>query len=494
MGILSNLEPAPVFKYFEEICNIPHGSGNTDAISTFCANFAIEHGLKYIKDENNNVIIWKDGTQGYENSPSVIIQGHLDMVCEKETGYNINFEKDKIKLCLDNGIISAEGTTLGGDDGIAIAYALAILESDNIPHPPIEAVFTVDEETGMTGAAAIDCSPLKSRIMLNIDSEEEGCLLVSCAGGAAVTAHIPVIRKSVSGIPAVIEITGLKGGHSGVEIDKGRANSNMLMGRTLYSLSQKYKFNIFSISGGLKDNAIPRETYADVIFKNGTVIEDVKKDIEEIDKIYSNEYHSTDAGIKTSITMAKGTHRYAFNDKSTLKVITALVSLPNGIQRMSHDIEGLVQTSLNLGILKTIEIERKHTYEQYSTEVLLNYSVRSSISTEKEEVINRIKCLAEVLKGTISCKGDYPAWEYRKDSPLRRLMTEVFEEQYGRKPVVQAIHAGVECGLFAGKLPGLDCVSYGPDIKNIHTPQESMDVESVRRTWEYTLEILKRLK
>ena len=436
------------------------------------------------------------------------------MVCEKEAGCNINFEKDGIKLHLDNGIISAEGTTLGGDDGIAIAYALAILESDNIPHPPIEAVFTVDEEVGMTGAAALDCSPLKSRIMLNIDSEEEGYLLVSCAGGASVTVHLPVIRKGVSGIPATIKITGLKGGHSGVEIDKGRANSNMLMGRTLYLLSQKYQFNIFSIYGGNKDNAIPRETHATVVFKTGTVIEDVQKDIEEIDKIYSNEYYSTDPGIKTNIEIEEGSNRYAFNNKSTSRIITALVSFPNGIQRMSHDIEGLVQTSLNLGILKITQIDRRYGYKHnsgewyyqmakidqryayvhYSTEVSLNYSVRSSISTEKEEVINRIKCLAEALKCTITCQGDYPAWEYKKDSPLCRLMTEVFEEQYGKKPVVQAIHAGVECGLFAGKLPGLDCVSYGPDTKNIHTPQESMDVESVRRTWEYTLEILKRLK
>ena len=288
----------------------------------------------------------------------------------------------------------------------------------------------------------------------------------------------------------------------------------MLMGRTLYLLSQKYQFNIFSIYGGNKDNAIPRETHATVVFKTGTVIEDVQKDIEEIDKIYSNEYYSTDPGIKTNIEIEEGSNRYAFNNKSTSRIITALVSFPNGIQRMSHDIEGLVQTSLNLGILKITQIDRRYGYKHnsgewyyqmaktdqryayvhYSTEVSLNYSVRSSISTEKEEVINRIKCLAEALKCTITCQGDYPAWEYKKDSPLCRLMTEVFEEQYGKKPVVQAIHAGVECGLFAGKLPGLDCVSYGPDIKNIHTPQESMDVESVRRTWEYTLEILKRLK
>ena len=436
------------------------------------------------------------------------------MVCEKKTGHKIDFEKDGLDLQLKDGIISAKNTTLGGDDGIAIAYALAILESDTIPHPPLEAVFTTDEETGMSGAAALDCSQLKSRTMLNIDSEEEGFLLVSCAGGATAVVEIPVKIKGISGIAVSINITGLKGGHSGVEIDKGRANANTLMGRILVELSKNVTYHLSSFCGGRKDNAIPRETHATVVFKTGTVIEDVQKDIEEIDKIYSNEYYSTDPGIKTNIEIEEGSNRYAFNNKSTSRIITALVSFPNGIQRMSHDIEGLVQTSLNLGILKITQIDRRYGYKHnsgewyyqmakidqryayvhYSTEVSLNYSVRSSISTEKEEVINRIKCLAEALKCTITCQGDYPAWEYKKDSPLCRLMTEVFEEQYGKKPVVQAIHAGVECGLFAGKLPGLDCVSYGPDIKNIHTPQESMDVESVRRTWEYTLEILKRLK
>ena len=494
MGILSDLEPKAVFKYFEKICSIPHGSGNTKQISRFCVSFAKEHGLKYHKDESNNVIIWKDGTKGYENSPAVMIQGHLDMVCEKETGCNIDFEKDGLALQVKDGVISAKGTTLGGDDGIAIAYALAILEADDIPHPPLEAVFTVDEETGMGGAAALGCSRLKSRIMLNIDSEEEGYLLVSCAGGATANINLPLKRKSMSGIRAEINITGLKGGHSGVEIDKGRANSNMLMGRTLYLLSQKFGFNIYKIYGGLKDNAIPRETFASIFLRKDTDIKEFKNYLEEINSIYSNEYHSTDDGIKINCEVYDKPDEWTvFNDKSTSKIISLLVNLPNGIQRMSHDIEGLVQTSLNLGVMDIIYGESSYPHE-VSTELKCRCSLRSSISTEKEEMANRIKCLAETLGGTVTLTGEYPAWEYRKDSPLRDTMTEVFKEQYGKEPVIQAIHAGVECGLFAGKLPVLDCVSYGPDIKNIHTPQEAMDIESVRRTWEYTLEILKRLK
>jgi len=485
MGILSDLEPVPVFKYFEEICSIPHGSGNTKTISNFLVSFARGHGLEFIQDSFNNVIIWKDGTKGYENSPSVIIQGHMDMVCEKEAMCNIDFEKDGLELQLADGTISASGTTLGGDDGIAVAYALAILSSSDIPHPPIEAVFTVDEETGMTGAAGLDYSLLKSHTMLNIDSEEEGYLLVSCAGGATVTAHLPVKRENIQGRPFTININGLRGGHSGTGIDKGRANANLLMGRTLYALSKKYSFNIITINGGKKDNAIPREASAEIIFAEETDTRAASLYLNELNSIYLKEYQSADAGINLDF-IEGGSQAGIYNalsSKATSKAIMALINLPNGIQRMSHDIEGLVQTSLNLGILKTC-----------GGEIQYNYSVRSSISSEKEELIDRIECLIKDAGGYISRHGDYPAWEYKKDSPLRQLMAEVFEEQYGRKPVIQAIHAGVECGLFAEGIKGLDCVSYGPDIKNIHTPQECMDIKSVQRTWRYTLAVLKRLQ
>lgn len=487
MKVLSSLEPHKVFEYFEEICSIPHGSSNTKKISDYLVTFAREHDLRYIKDQSNNVIIFKDGTPGYEASAPVMLQGHMDMVCEKDKDCNIDFERDGLELVLNDGIISANGTTLGGDDGIAVAYALAILDSSDIPHPPLEAVFTVDEEIGMLGAAAIDCSPLKSKIMLNLDSEDEGYLLVSCAGGVTAASHIPV-----SFIPAAdktlmsINISGLLGGHSGVEIDKNRANANILFGRILYTLNKKLSFNLVSIEGGLKDNAIVKTAVA-VIAVNESDIQTVKDCVSHMEYLFKHEYVVSDPDIKITAEITDSSSEAAANDImdniSTNRVIAALVNMPYGIQGMSSNIEGLVESSLNLGILKTTD-----------TEVVLSYCVRSSIASRKQEMLDKITSLTELLSGYVTLTGDYPAWEYRQDSPLRDLMKDIFTEQYGREPVIQALHAGVECGLFAGKIPDLDCVSFGPDMKDIHTTNESMDVESVKRTWEYTLEILKRLK
>ena len=487
MKVLSSLEPHKVFEYFEEICSIPHGSSNTKKISDYLVTFAREHDLRYIKDQSNNVIIFKDGTPGYEASAPVMLQGHMDMVCEKDKDCNIDFERDGLELVLNDGIISANGTTLGGDDGIAVAYALAILDSSDIPHPPLEAVFTVDEEIGMLGAAAIDCSPLKSKIMLNLDSEDEGYLLVSCAGGVTAASHIPV-----SFIPAAdktlmsINISGLLGGHSGVEIDKNRAIANILFGRILYTLNKKLSFNLVSIEGGLKDNAIVKTAVA-VIAVNESDIQTVKDCVSHMEYLFKHEYVVSDPDIKVAAEITDSSSEAAANDMmdniSTGRVIAALVNMPYGIQGMSSNIEGLVESSLNLGILKTTD-----------TEVVLSYCVRSSIASRKQEMLDKITSLTELLSGYVTLTGDYPAWEYRQDSPLRDLMKDIFTEQYGREPVIQALHAGVECGLFAGKIPDLDCVSFGPDMKDIHTTNESMDVESVKRTWEYTLEILKRLK
>lgn len=487
MKVLSSLEPHKVFEYFEEICSIPHGSSNTKKISDYLVTFAREHDLRYIKDQSNNVIIFKDGTPGYEASAPVMLQGHMDMVCEKDKDCNIDFERDGLELVLNDGIISANGTTLGGDDGIAVAYALAILDNSDIPHPPLEAVFTVDEEIGMLGAAAIDCSPLKSKIMLNLDSEDEGYLLVSCAGGVTAASHIPV-----SFIPAAdktlmsINISGLLGGHSGVEIDKNRANANILFGRILYTLNKKLSFNLVSIEGGLKDNAIVKTAVA-VIAVNESDIQTVKDCVSHMEYLFKHEYVVSDPDIKITAEITDTSPAATANDMmdniSTGRVIAALVNMPYGIQGMSSNIEGLVESSLNLGILKTTD-----------TEVVLSYCVRSSIASRKQEMLDKITSLTELLSGYVTLTGDYPAWEYRQDSPLRDLMKDIFTEQYGREPVIQALHAGVECGLFAGKIPDLDCVSFGPDMKDIHTTNESMDVESVKRTWEYTLEILKRLK
>lgn len=479
MAVLSEIEPKEVFRYFEEICSIPHGSGNTKQISDYCVRFAQEHGLKYIQDAGNNVVIFKDGTAGYEQSAPVMLQGHLDMVCEKEPDCTIDFEKDGLALRVENGIITADGTTLGGDDGIAVAMGLALLAADDIPHPPLEVVLTVDEEIGMLGAADLDCTPLKSRLMLNIDSEDEGVLLVSCAGGVTATCHLPVSRVEADGTKVILKISGLTGGHSGVEIDKGRANSNQLMGRLLNELSKAVPYSLISVNGGLKDNAIPRETTAEIVAKDAVAVQAVT---DKYNDIFAAEYRSTDPELSVTAAVGGNGQFKALDGESKKRVITALVNLPGGIQRMSADIPGLVQTSLNMGILKTGDAE-----------VCMSYAVRSSVGTEKEELISRIMNLMNILGGTVESAGDYPAWEYKPDSRLRSVMIEVFEAQYGHKPQVAAIHAGLECGLFAGKLPGLDCVSFGPDMKDIHTPKESMDTASVQRTWKYLLGVLKRL-
>lgn len=481
MSVLNGLEPKAVFKYFEEISGIPHGSSDTKRISDYCVDFAKKHDLDYIQDSLNNVIIYKEGSDGYKDISPVIIQGHLDMVCEKENTVDIDFKSDGLELEVDNGFISAKGTTLGGDDGIAVAYALAVLESEDIQHPPLEVVLTVDEEIGMLGAAGIDCTPLKSKRMLNIDSEEEGYLLVSCAGGVTAVCHMDCHWQERTGIHVNLTVSGLLGGHSGVEIDKGRANACKVLGRILYGIKSRVSFDIISVDGGLKDNAIPREASASLLIsKEG--IDIINDYVEEINEILSNEYKNTDKDIKVEVKLNEEKNEKVMTDYLRDNVITALVNLPNGVQKMSSDIEGLVQTSLNLGILKTTE-----------DEVSMSFSVRSSISSEKDELTSVLKCLMESLEGSVTCSGDYPAWEYKKDSELRELMVRIYEEQTGKKPVIQALHAGVECGLFAGKIQELECVSFGPDIVDIHTPAERMNVESVKRTWEFLLEILKRM-
>lgn len=518
-SVLGQLEPAAVFSFFEEICHIPHGSGNTERISSYCESFAKDRGLECRRDEIGNVIIRKDGAVGYEDREPVILQGHMDMVCVAEEGYEIDFEKEGLKLRVDGDIISAEGTSLGGDDGIAVAMALALLDSEMIPHPPLEVVLTVDEEVGMLGAAAIDLSDLKGRRLLNLDSEDEGYLLVSCAGGATVTASLPIHPDADSKpvLTGILQVAGLRGGHSGVEIDKGRANACMLLGRALEHLEitakqAGYRILLGALHGGGKDNAIPDQAQAEFVVsmaqegddaafdlighdaaskeREDSLRERLNRTVEECRRIFRSEYAKTEPDMEVKLTLkeAKGEQGKdikggAVADASCSgKMISMLRLLPNGIQKMSQDIPGLVQTSLNLGILETVE-ERLDA----------SFSVRSSLASEKEEMILRIRRLMYELGGSVSVAGDYPAWEYKQDSPLRDLMRKVFIAQYGKEPVMQSIHAGVECGLFAAKLPQMDGVSFGPDMKDIHSPKETMDVASVKRTWEYLLAVLKEM-
>lgn len=481
MSVLAGLEPQSVFKYFEEICGIPHGSSNTKQISDYLVKFAKERGLRYIQDEKNNVIIFKDGSRGYEKSKPVIIQGHIDMVCEKEKDCDIDFEKEGLRLQCIDGVISAKGTTLGGDDGIAVAYAMAILDSDTIKHPPIEAVFTVDEEIGMLGAEYIDCSPLQGRLMLNIDSEDEGELLVSCAGGATVKCVYECKMEKHEGTAVKICVSGLCGGHSGVEIDKGRANACQIIGRVLYELDGKTDYALKAVNGGMKDNAIPREAEAEIVISEADMAR-LEACVADINNILSHEYSETDGNIHLYVEKETSYDNMAMENESKRRVIAALFNMPCGVQKMSREIEGLVETSLNIGILRTT-----------GKTVSVVTSVRSSVGSEKTELIEKIESLAGVLGGSVSVSGNYPAWEYKKDSYLREVMTDIYMKMTGKSPKIEAIHAGVECGIFAGKLPGLDCVSFGPDIFDIHTTAERMKADSVLRIWNYILKVLEAL-
>lgn len=479
MPVLDHLEPKNVFRFFEALCAIPHGSRNTGSVSDWCVEFARARGLEVHQDSANNVIIIQEAAPGYENAAPIILQGHLDMVCEKASGCTKDMEREGLDLAVDGDFVYAEGTTLGGDDGIAVAMALAILDDPAIPHPRLEVVLTTDEEIGMLGAAALDVAPLQGRQLLNLDSEEEGVFTVSCAGGSLTTCRLPVTREPFHGDALRIQISGLTGGHSGAEIHKGRANADILLGRILRAMAERTELRLVSASGGLKDNAIPTAAEAVVITTDiaaaSTVVEKIARHIQA-------EYRVTEPGLAVAVERTM-TGETPMDRDSTRRALCLLACVPNGVQEMSHDIHGLVQTSLNLGILET------------GGEVLTAaFCVRSSVASQKEMLHDRLRCLTEQLGGTVDIAGDYPAWEYRRDSVLRERMVEVFREQYGREPKVEAIHAGVECGLLCGKLPGLDCVSIGPDLMEIHTPRERMSISSVQRVWAFVLEVLKRSK
>lgn len=480
MAVLTNLQPAGVFHIFEQLCAIPHGSRNTKAVSDFCVQFAQERGLRYIQDESNNVIIFAPATAGMEQAQPVMLQGHLDMVCEKTPDCDIDMQTEGLRLQTDGEWIWADGTTLGGDDGIAVAYALAILDAEDIPHPPLEVVLTVDEEIGMLGAAAIDLSEVKARKVLNIDSEEEGILLASCAGGATASCHIPLMWTIKKGLRVTVKLTGLRGGHSGTEINKGLANSNKLMGRFLNEMDEAFAYALCTVNGGLKDNAIARESAADIVILPER-LEDLCAFAAKQQAVYRAEYAEADPDIAIEITpLTQDTFEIMMGD-CRRSVLSILQQVPNGVQKMSSDIEGLVQTSLNLGIL-TVDFRGMH----------MTFSVRSSVNTEKQELLQQLTDICGRFGGYCEIMGEYPAWEYKQDSRLREIMVDVYTKQYGKPPVVEAIHAGLECGLLCGKLDNLDCISFGPDILEIHTTREKLSVPSVQRTWKFLLGVLKQ--
>ena len=475
---LAGLEPASVFGYFEQLCAIPHGSGNTKMISDYLVNFAKEHGIRYIQDELNNVLLFADGTCGYEDHAPVILQGHMDMVCEKDADCPIDMEREGLDITHDGEYIFANGTTLGGDDGVAVAFALALLADPTIAHPPIEVIITVDEEVGMEGATGVDLSMLKGRTMINLDCENEGVFTVSCAGGARGTITLPLQRRAVYGPCVKLTVEGLQGGHSGVEIHKNLGNANKIMGEFLSRVQKLMPLCITDITGGAKDNAIPRSCQVTLVAM-GSHIERINDVAVQLQEEVRATFDEPEARIYGDDVDALGGN--ALSTQDSAKVSALLCSAPNGVQSWSQDIEGLVQTSLNLGVVRLAD------------ELRMTFAVRSSVNQEKRELLSQLQELAKLFDAQYSEMGDYPAWEFKKDSHLRDTMVRVFERMYGKTPVVEAIHAGLECGILSDKLPGLDCVAIGPDMQDIHTSRERLHIASTRRSWEFLLEILKEL-
>ncbi len=475
---LTGLRPEGVFAYFEKLCSIPHGSGNTKAVSDYLVSFAKEQGIRYIQDELNNILFFQEGTCGYENHPPVILQGHMDMVCEKDADCMIDMASQGLDVTHDGSCVFARGTTLGGDDGIAVAYALALLADRSIPHPPLEIILTVDEETGMEGATGVDLSGLRGRTMINLDSEDEGVFTVSCAGGARGTIHLPAPRRAVYGPCVKLTVEGLRGGHSGVEIHKNRANANMVMGEFLRRVQQIMPVCLSKLTGGAKDNAIPR-TCEVTLVAMGTNLERINGIAAELQAEVRSRYDEPEAVVRGDDVDALGGNALSTQDSS--KLTELLCAVPNGVQAWSQDIPGLVQTSLNLGVARLDE------------ELTLTFAVRSSVNKEKRALLSRLAELAETYGGSYSEMGDYPAWEYKKDSRLRDTMVRIYREMFQKEPEVVAIHAGLECGILSDKLPGLDCVSIGPQMYDIHTSREKLDIASTERTWRFLLEVLKSL-
>ncbi len=481
---LEELIEIPIFKYFYEISQIPRGSGNEKEISDYLVGFAHKRGLEVIQDEALNVIIKKPATKGYEQATAVIIQGHMDMVCEKNDGTIHDFKKDPLKLRIEDDMLHATDTTLGADNGVAVAYALALLDAKDIPHPALEVVITTEEETTMNGALSVDPSHFEGKILINIDSEEDGKLLVSSAGGLQTILEIPLIEENLPSeyVSFQLAVKGLIGGHSGMEIDQERGNALKLMGRLLYDLSTDFKFVVQHVRGGMASNAIPREAIITIALPEAEVAK-LREKLEEWTNTLRLEFASSDPNVFVELKQAENSATTCFSDETKQKVIKALMLLPNGIQNMSLDIKGLVETSVNVGKLETTD-----------SSIIIESDARSSVKSRKYAIADQSKLVAEILDCKFTVTSDYPEWPYNPDSKVRQLFEKVYKEREGKDPENIAVHAGIECGIFIEKIPGLDAISIGPDMYDVHTPNEHVSIPSMLNNWEYFVAVLREMK
>ncbi len=473
-----------VFHYFAEISKIPRGSGNERAISNYLVEFAKAQQLEVVQDEALNVIIKKAATKGYEQAPTVILQGHMDMVCEKNQGTIHDFETDPIQLRIIDDMLYATDTTLGADNGIAVAYALALLAATDLPHPPLEVVITTAEETTMGGAIAVDAEHFNGKLLINLDSGEDGKLLVSSAGGVHLTQVLPIEWAQAPSEHAAyrIHISGLQGGHSGIDIDLERGNANKLLGRLLHDLTAQVNYSLQQLNGGLQSNAIPREAEATILIPVAQV-EKMKEILGSWDEVYKNELQLSDQGVAITFEERESASHKVFSEHTKEYTITSLLLLPNGVQGMSRGIKGLVESSTNLGVVETTD-----------TEVRFENEIRSSVKSMKKAIATEVTTIARLLGSTVTVDKDYPEWAYEPTSKLKALFEQTYREKYEEDIEVIAVHAGIECGIFTDKIPGLDAVSIGPDMFEIHTPNEHLSIPSTINNWEYLTYTLEKIK
>lgn len=480
--ILGQLKPELLWNHFEEICRIPHPSRKEDKLAEYVVSVAKKNNLQYSRDEFGNVIIRKPATPGKENLTPVVMQGHLDMVPEKNSDVDHDFEKDSIKCFVDGDWVRAKGTTLGSDNGIGVAAALAVLESNDLEHGPVEALFTLDEETGLFGAQALKPGFVNGKILLNLDSEEDGALYIGCAGGQNTFVKFKFNQKDVPSSTTALEIkvVGLKGGHSGLDINTGRGNAIKLMSRLLHELNYTFGIRLVSINGGSKHNAIPRECFS-VIRVPKKFASDAIAYVERYNKIVQSELVSVEPTL--NVTAAETKSKSKVFDKSTAKnLVDSLYSVPNGVIKMSADIAGLVETSTNLAVVVT-----------KGKRVEVTLSQRSSVESEKYDISNSISAFFKLAKAEVEQGDGYPGWKPNIQSPVLATLKNVYNQMYNSEPEVKAIHAGLECGIIKERYPDMDMISFGPTIMGAHSPDERVQISTVDKFWNLLSAVLKNI-
>jgi dipeptidase D len=478
MPSIENLEPKLVWKHFDEIRKIPRCSKHEEKIREYIVNFAKKQGLKAKVDQVGNVVILKPAIAGMQNKPTVILQGHMDMVCEKNSDVTFDFSKDPIQLKITGDLLTANGTTLGADNGIGLAISLAILEDKNVRHGPIEGLYTVDEETGLTGAFAMKPDMLTGKIMLNLDSEDFGVITVGCAGGGDSSIELPIKMQATKGDESLmVKVSGLRGGHSGVDIHEQRGNAIKILTRLLWKTSQKHDFSLFDIKGGDKHNAIPREAYAKLVIdkKNkGAIVTEIKAEEKEI----YEEIKPIDPNLKVDVITCEPS-KIGLEKSSQEKLLNLVHGLPHGVHQMNYDIKTLVNTSTNLATISVKE-----------NTIVIGMSSRSPMKSALQDMRDRIKAIA-TLSGAKTSEGTpYPGWKPDLQSKILALSKKTFKDMFKAEPKIEAIHAGLECGIIGEKFPGMDMISIGPTLKNPHSPEEQLHISTVDKFYRYLLKIL----